>query len=225
MMNKIFKHLTLISSALLMLGSTAIAASYGIGVTGTYATIDADGTETEGTAADTSDRTKDVSNRALYGSIFVEGSLDNGLTFGISHNPFAADVSDEIHERTDTSVAGSGEGVTGTNTRKADAEVKNYNQVYMEVPYKGTFLKVGFAQIDVNTQENALTNGGTYGNATLDGYAIGVGAKGDFGNDSYAKISLEYVDFEELSLSSSTNNSIKANLDVTEINISIAKRF
>tara|TARA_X000000950_G_scaffold262926_1_gene334661 strand:+ start:742 stop:1494 length:753 start_codon:yes stop_codon:yes gene_type:complete len=224
-MKKILKHLALICSASLMFGSTAFATSYGIGVTGTIAMIDASGSETEGTAADTSDKSASVDNRAAYGSIFIESTLGNGITFGFSHNPFAADVSDSVHERTETSEAGDGEGVSGSNTRKADAEVKNYNQIYMEVPYKGSYVKVGFAQIDVNTQENALSNGGTYGNATLDGLAIGIGAKQDFGNDSYMKLSLEYVDFEDLSLSSSTNNSINADLDITELNFAIGKKF
>ena len=224
-MKKILKHLALICSASLMFGSTAFATSYGIGVTGTLAIIDASGSETEGTEADTSDKSASVDNRAAYGSLFIESTLSNGITFGFSHNPFAADVSDAVHERTETSEAGDGEGVSGSNTRKADAEVKNYNQIYMEVPYKGSYVKFGFAQIDVNTQENALSNGGTYGNATLDGLAIGIGAKQDFGNDSYMKLSLEYVDFEDLSLSSSTNNSINADLDITELNIAIGKRF
>ena len=224
-MKKILKHLALICSASLMFGSTAFATSYGIGVTGTLAIIDASGSETEGTEADTSDKSASVDNRAAYGSLFIESTLSNGITFGFSHNPFAADVSDSVHERTETSEAGSGEGTTGSNTRKADAEVKNYNQVYMEIPYQSAYLKVGFAQIDVNTKENALTNGGTYGNATLDGYAIGLGLRGDFGNDNFAKLSLEYVDFEDLSLSSSSNNSITADLDVSEINFSIGKRF
>ena len=205
-MIKIFKHLALICFASLMLGGAAFATSYGIGVTGTIAMIDASGSETEGTAADTSAKSASVDNTAAYGSIFIESTLGNGITFGFSHNPFAADVSDAVHERTETSEAGDGEGVSGSNTRKADAEVKNYNQIYMEVPYKRSYVKVGFAQIDVNTQENALSNGGTYGNATLDGLAIGIGAKQDFGNDSYMKLSLEYVDFEDVSLSSSTNN-------------------
>ena len=156
-MKKIFKHLALICSASLMLGGGAFATSYGIGVTGTVAMIDASGSETEGTAADTSDRSSSVDNTAVYGSIFLESTLDNGITLGFSHNPFAADVSDKTHERTETSEAGDGEGVTGSNTRKADAEVKNYNQIYMEVPYKGSYVKVGFAQIDVNTKENALS--------------------------------------------------------------------
>ena len=224
-MIKIFKHLALICFASLMLGGAAFATSYGIGVTGTIAMIDASGSETEGTAADTSAKSASVDNTAAYGSIFIESTLGNGITFGFSHNPFAADVSDAVHERTETSEAGDGEGVSGSNTRKADAEVKNYNQIYMEVPYKGSYVKVGFAQIDVNTQENALSNGGTYGNATLDGLAIGIGAKQDFGNDSYMKLSLEYVDFEDLSLSSSTNNSINADLDITELNFAIGKKF
>ena len=224
-MIRIFKHLALICFASLMLGGAAFATSYGIGVTGTIAMIDASGSETEGTAADTSAKSASVDNTAAYGSIFIESTLGNGITFGFSHNPFAADVSDAVHERTETSEAGDGEGVSGSNTRKADAEVKNYNQIYMEVPYKGSYVKVGFAQIDVNTQENALSNGGTYGNATLDGLAIGIGAKQDFGNDSYMKLSLEYVDFEDLSLSSSTNNSINADLDITELNFAIGKKF
>jgi hypothetical protein len=224
-MIKIFKHLALICFASLMLGGAAFATSYGIGVTGTIAMIDASGSETEGTAADTSAKSASVDNTAAYGSIFIESTLGNGITFGFSHNPFAADVSDAVHERTETSEAGDGEGVSGSNTRKADAEVKNYNQIYMEVPYKRSYVKVGFAQIDVNTQENALSNGGTYGNATLDGLAIGIGAKQDFGNDSYMKLSLEYVDFEDLSLSSSTNNSINADLDITELNFAIGKKF
>ena len=72
---KILKFLALTCSALLMFGSTSFATSYGIGVTGTIAMIDASGSETEGTAADTSDKAASVDNRAIYGSIFLESTL------------------------------------------------------------------------------------------------------------------------------------------------------
>tara|TARA_B100001059_G_C17778871_1_gene552917 strand:- start:277 stop:948 length:672 start_codon:yes stop_codon:yes gene_type:complete len=222
---KITKYLALISSGILMLGNAALAGG-SIGVTGTLAMISADGSETEGTAADTSTKSASVDNLAAYGSIFVEGNLDNGMVVGFSHNPFSADVSDATHTRSDTSVAGSGEGVTGTNTRSADAEVSNYNQLYVEIPTStAAYVKLGAAQIDVNTKENALTNGGTYGDATLDGFVIGIGTKADLDNGGFFKVSAEYVDFEELKLNSSTNNSIKADLDVIELNFSIGKSF
>ena len=151
-------------------------AEIGVGVTGTLAMIDASGTEKEPTTSGESTSTT-VDNRAFYGSVFIEAIADNGFVVGVAYNPFSADVSDDVHERTETSIAGSGEGVTGSNTRKASAEVENYRTLYMEVPVSTMFVKLGFSQIDVNTTENALTNGGTYGDATLDGYNIGLGVR------------------------------------------------
>ena len=207
-----------------MLTTSAYAGSFGVGISGSLALVDADGEETEGTAADTSTRTADVNNIAGIGTIFAEYIMDSGMAVGIEHVPMSADVSDDVHERSDTSVAGSGEGVTGTNTRKASAEVSNFNTLYVEYPIGGAFIKAGFSQIDVETGENALTNGGTYGNETLDGYTLGLGVKGELGS-YYTKANIEYTDFEELSLNSSSNNSIKANLDVTQFKFSIGKVF
>ncbi len=221
---KITKHISFIILGLLMFSRLA-SADIGIGATGTLAMIDASGSETEGTAADTSDRSKSVDNNALYGSIFAEYIADNNFVIGVSYNPFSADVSDATHSRTDTSEAGSGEGRSGSNTQTADAEVENYASLYMEIPMASAYLKLGAAQIDVKTKENAITNGGTYGDATLDAYIVGVGLKGDTGGGYYYKLAAEYVDFEDLSLSSSTNNSITADLDITEINFSIGKKF
>jgi len=223
MFNKLSKIL-LLAASLIMFNSTSFS-EVGIGVTGIIAKINAEGSETEGTAADTSTRNAEVDNVVAYGSIYLENTLDNGLTVGLEYVPFSADVSDATHERSDTSVAGSGEGVTGTNTRKADAEVENFRTIYAEIPVKRMYLRVGFSQIDVNTKENALTNGGTYGDATLDGYNIGVGVKGTAPNGLNTKLSLEYVDFEDLSLSSSTNNSINADLDMLNLKLAIGKSF
>tara|TARA_B100000965_G_C19353702_1_gene652938 strand:- start:94 stop:759 length:666 start_codon:yes stop_codon:yes gene_type:complete len=220
---KLIKYVSSIFISLLILTRLA-SAEVAMGVTGTLAMVDAEGNETEGTAADTSNRKASADNTVVYGSIFIEHVADNGFAIGISYNPFSADVSDQTHERTETSVAGSGEGVTGSNTRKASAEVENYMTAYIEIPFSAAYLKAGVAQIDVKTGENALTNGGTYGDATLDGYIVGLGMRRDAG-DYFWKISADYVDFDELSLNSSTNNSIKADLDVTEINFSIGKAF
>jgi hypothetical protein len=206
--------------------TTFASAENVIGVTGTLAKIEASGTETEGTATDTSDRTKSVSNSVGYGSIYLENIRDNGIAIGIEYVPFSADVSDKVHSRTDTSQAGSGEGRSGTTVNTANAEIENYRTVYVEVPMKSsTYFRLGFSQVDVNTTENVVTNGGNYGNATLDGYNLGLGIKGETSNGLRVKMNLQYTDFEDLSLSSSTNNSISADLDVTALNISVGKAF
>lgn len=203
---------------------TGLKADFSMGVSGSLALIDASGTETEGTAADTSDRSKSVDNMAGIAAIFAEKTLDNGATIGFEIVPFSADVSDKTHERTESSVAGSGEGVSGSNTRKADAEVEFFRTAYLEFPVKEALFKVGFSQIDVNTKENKLTNGGTYGDATLDGFTVGLGFKRDAG-DVFYKGMLEYTDFETLKLSSSTNNKIEADLDVTQLKVYVGKAF
>ena len=203
---------------------TGIKADFSMGVAGSLAFIDATGTETEGTAADTSDRSKSVDNIAVIASIFAEKELANGATIGFELVPFSADVSDQTHSRTESSVAGSGEGVTGSNTRTADAEVELFRTAYVEYPIRGALFKLGYSQIDVNTKENKLTNGGTYGDATLDGITVGLGFKRDAGNVFY-KGMLEYTDFETLKLNSSTNNKIEADLDVTQFKVYVGKTF
>ena len=65
----------------------------------------------------------------------------------------------------------------------------------------------------------------TEGTATLDGYNLGLGIKGETSNGLRVKMNLQYTDFEDLSLSSSTNNSISADLDVTALNFSVGKAF
>ena len=140
--------------------------------------------------------------------------------------PFSADVSDKVHSRTDTSQAGSGEGRSGTTVNTASAEVENFRTVYAEMPVgSNAYLRFGLSQIDVNTDENVVTNGGNYGNATLDGVNLGVGIKGESASGLKLKASLQYTDFEELSLSSTTNNSIKADLDIASFNLSVGKAF
>ena len=224
-MIKYTKIFAIIAAGFLTIATFASAENV-IGVTGTLAKVEASGSETEGTETDTSDRSKSVSNSVGYGSIFIENIRDNGLAIGLEYVPFSADVSDKVHSRTDTSQAGSGEGRSGTTVNTAAAEIENYRTVYVEVPMKSSaYFRLGFSQVDVNTKEAVITNGGTYGDATLDGYNLGLGVKGETSNGLRVKLNLQYTDFEDLSLSSSSNNSINADLDVTSLNLSLGKAF
>ena len=222
------KKILVTIAAFALYSSSVFADSFGFGVSGSLALIEADGKETEnaaGSETEASKFTKDVENDAFIGSIFAEYISDYGVTVGIEHTPGSADVSDKTHKRSDTSIATSGEGVTGTNTRTADAEVEKFRTFYLEYPLSGaTFVKLGYSQIDVNTKENNLTNGGKYKDATIDGVTFGLGLDGEIGG-YFTRTSVEHTDFDEYASSSGTGNKITADLDVTEIKFSIGKTF
>ena len=222
--------------ATLMLTTMSInfakAEGFAVGVTGAYNMIEADGTETEGTAADTSTRTKSVSNNVFTGSVFGEYSFanvsyaDSGITFGVRYTPGSADVSDKVFSRTETADGLGGNGDSdGSVTYKAQAEVENYINYYLDIPlYKSMYVKAGWSQIDVNTKESGATTTGTYGNATLDGVNYGIGVKGENGNIVW-KLAYEATNFDTLNLASSTSNKIKADLDTSEVNLSVGYKF
>ena len=216
--------LTIIASFLLFTSANAI--EFGIGVSGSMALVSAEGTETESanTGAEGSVRDASVDAMTGVGSIFAEVILDNGITFGAEIVPMSADVSDATHSRTDTSETASGEGVDGTNTRTADAEVENFTTLYTEIPLGGMYVKAGLSQIDINTLENNLTNGSSYKNDTVDGVTYGLGIKGEWAG-FYTKLAMERTNFDEYVSSSGTTNTITADLDVDQIKFSIGKAF
>ena len=221
--------ITIIASLFLFASANAI--EFGVGLSGAIATVNAQGTESEGsnTGAEASIRTTEVDNAFTgIGSVFAEAIFGNGLTFGVEMVPMSADVSDATHKRTDVAVATAGEGTVGTIVREAKAEVENFTTLYTEIPFYGFYLKAGLSQIDVNTNEVAQTDGGSYANKTLDGITYGVGIKGEW-KGFYTKFGGERTDFDEYSSVSTggfgTGNTLKADLDVTQYKFSIGKAF
>ena len=239
-MNKI-KNVLIGLVATISLTSVAYAGSFGLGVTGSYLKIDASGTESDAanTGTESSVRTKSVDNNAIIGSIYAEYSFNdaswagtgNGITFGAKYTPGAADVSDKVERGTDaeTSITGTVAEVSNTRTRTAQAEIDKYYNYYIELPvWKNLYVKAGRSTIDVTTLDTDNgTNAGTYPNATIDGTNLGVGFKGVAGSNGNIvwKLAYEDTNFDTLTLTSTTSNTIKADLDTTEVNLSLGFRF
>jgi hypothetical protein len=229
--------LTILASFLL--SSTAYAGSFGVGVTGSYMNVEASGTETEGTAADTSTRKATVDNDVFIGSIYAEYSFDdasyagegNGLTIGYQITPGSADVSDKVKTRVDTITKDAAKPGAGETTFKANAEIDNYTNIYAEIPVWGSlYARAGMSSIDVITKDTSTTNdtkaSGTYGNTSLDGVNLGVGIKGLTSGGLHWKLAYEQTDFDTLKLTSTTTtNSISADLDTQAIAVSLGYRF
>ena len=223
------KKIIIIAFTALALSTSAYAGQVGMGVSGSLAYVTADGTEKtdKGTIAGgaVNTNTKSVDALSGVGSVFVEFIGDGGWALGVDYVPMSADVSSQVHERTETAQGASGVDADGQITRKADAEVEDFTTIYVDYPLGNYFVKLGYSQIDVITKENAITNSGTYGNKTLDGYTLGAGFKHSTGT-IYYKTSIEYTDFEELALTSSNSkNKITADMDVTQFKFAIGAAF
>ena len=192
------------------------------GVSAALTKIDASGTETEG-----GEKTNgSADNTIIIPSVFVEYAYNDAISVGLDYIPLSADVSDKTKKRQDTETSVTGT-VTTTSTareQKAQAELENHLTLYAHYNMTDTmYLKVGYVQVDLNTTEN-LGTGSKYGNETLNGGLIGIGAQS--GN---SRFELTYTDYDDVSLTSSvartgvtTNNKIDADLDTVAFKYSYA---
>jgi len=178
--------------------------------------LSADGTETEGTAADTSTRTKSF-EEAFYGAdLFIEVVGDNGATLGLSYVPVDFEIGSG--SRTDTAVAtAKGGAENDTGTRTASADVTDLMTLYTNIPMgsSGWYALLGGHLATVTTSET-LPNS-SYGNEDIYGYQVGLGMRS--GN---RKIELSYSDFEDINIDATGGgtNSVSADADSLQLRLS-----
>ena len=218
------------------LGVSAVnAGQLSVGVSGSYAAINATGSEKDTDGATdlsaegvTSLRDATASNRAVVGSVFVEYTFDNGLAIGVDHIPGSAEISDKNFSRTD--VTADAKEVQGQDdgARTANGEVEYHYTYYVNVPiHAGTYALLGYVEMDVNTTETNLTTT-SYGNTSVDGYKFGAGYKGTVGSNLYYKLEGAHTEFDTLSLTSTetvSSNTISADLDVTQMTFAVGYAF
>jgi hypothetical protein len=228
---KQIKNMLLAVIAITFLSTSAFAGNFGLGASGSIAIVEGSGTEkalTSDTGVENSVTKANASNQAFVGSIFLEYTMESmgGMTFGIDWMPGSAEVNKDKVSRTDVTANGT-ETTQDDGTSTAQAEVSNHMTYYAELPiHAGTFAKFGFVQVDVDTTEtNGATGKGTYGNGTVDGYLFGAGYKADIGGNGYYKLEGTMTSFDSLTLASSTDNSITADLDVTKLTLAYGYKF
>ena len=216
--------------ASLFISSAALAGQYGVGVTGSFATATADGTESNKNGdADTSNRSATASNNVIIPSLFAEYTMDNGLTLGYDYTIGSADVNSKRLTRTDDSTEAAQDGDT-----TAQAEIENVMAVYAEIPlHAGLYAKGGYIQMDVNTTETStVATRATYGNETVNGVMYGFGYKNSFGTNGFYKVEGTYTDMDSMTFNDSNTtagvpggNRITADLDVTKATFAIGYNF
>ena len=163
-------YLRIIFSSLLLIWATPSQAEFNVGLGVIAGIVSSDGTETEGTAADTSTRSKSFDEAFAGADIFAEFVSDGGYALGVSYVPINQDVGDG--KRTDTGINDD-----DTGTRSASAELVDMYSIYANVPFgsEGWYGLLSYTEVTVETKETL--NVSTYGNAEIDGYSVGLGKK------------------------------------------------
>ncbi len=200
-------------SILLFWTSFAQAEGFQFGVGFMAGQLNADGTETEGTAADTSNRSKSFDELFYGADLFAEIVGDNGFTIGLSYIP--VDIEIGSGSRTDTDGDDAAENDDGTRT--ASADIEDLMTLYTNMPMgsNGWYALLGYHMATVTTSET-LPNS-SYGNEDITGYQLGLGKRN--GN---TKIELAYSDFEDIDISATggNTNSVSADADALQLRVS-----
>ena len=216
------KLIIAISSILLLTVSSAMSMEFrpSIGISGNMAVYAATGTEKNfneaGTAVDT---TTDEHGAfvAEYGSIFVEAALNDMISIGLDYVPQDFE--------TPENVSNEDEG----NQRTASARFDELTTVYAKVniPLGGAYLKVGYSQVDVTSNENGGSRN-SYGNASTDGYTVGLGYNHEVASGFSVRLEVTGSEFEDVTVNNGQTN--KTEISVKEMigargTLSIVKSF
>ena len=226
------KKLKILMGALLsvFLITSAQAGSFGLGGVANIASVSADGTETEGTTGtetENSVRSATAGNEIVFASVYAEYAFGDGenFVFGVEHIPYSADINSKTLSRTDASQGAYTAEDTGTV--KANAEISDHTTYYVEAGQGATgfYGKVGFTQVDINVKQTNDSGYGTYPDKTLDATTYAIGYRAGYGSNGVIKIEGFMTDYDSYSATSTTSNTVSANLDVVGAKLSIGWKF
>ena len=196
-----------------------MAGNFAIGITGAGAQFDTSGKETEGTG-DLEQTKASESADILYGEIFAEYTFGEmyGVTLGVSYMPFQEGELG-AKTRSDT-VSDSDEDSNDTGTYTAKATVSDHATIYVEPTFManenfGVYLKGGLARVSVNSLEDIAvgTDSSAYGDETVGGVMMGIGIKGLYASGLMLKAEYIQIDYEKVSMTSTSGNKNKIEAD------------
>ena len=156
-----------------------------------------------------------------YGSIFAEMMVNDKIAIGVDYVPMALET--ESTSNTQTSTTSS---PTGNNTVQIDFE--DLTTVYaLLFATENIYLKAGWMQVDVKTNEN-LATGGAYGDTSLDGYTLGLGFNNDMDNGMFVRFEAAVMDIDGATLVNKNDSTKKVTADGIEgvsASLSLGKAF
>ena len=216
------KKLIIAISSAMLLATSAFSMDLrpSVGISGSMAVYAATGTEKNfneaGTAVDT---TTDEHGAfvAEYGSIFLEVGLNDVISIGVDYVPQDFETPENVSQEDEG------------NQRTVSARFDDLTTVYakLNVPLGGTYLKVGYSQADVTSNENG-GSGNSYGNDTTSGMTVGLGYNHELASGLAVRLEVTGTDFSDVKTDNGQTN--KTEIIVKDMigargTISIAKAF
>ena len=215
------KIIIAISSAMLLATSAySMDIRPSIGISGNLAGYAATGTEENfneaGTAVDTT-TDEHGAFAAEYGSIFLEASLNDMISIGIDYVPQDFETPQNVSQEDQT------------NEKKVSARFDDLTTIYakINVPLGGTYLKVGYSEVDITPRTNA-GSGNTYSSASTSGYTVGLGYSHDVSNGVSVRLEVSASEYDDVKSNNGQTN--KTEITVKDIwgargTLSIVKSF
>ena len=216
------KIIIAISSIWLLTVSSAMSMEFrpSIGISGNLGVYAATGTEKlfneGGTAVDTTIDEHGVFD-AEYGSIFVEVAFNDAISVGVDYVPMDFETPENTSNEDQP------------NQRTVSAEFTDLTTVYakLNIPLGGTYLKVGYSQADVTSNENG-GSGNSYGNDTTDGMTVGLGYNHELAGGLAVRLEVTGTDFSNVKANNGQTN--KTEIEVKDMigargSLSIVKSF
>ena len=174
------------------------------------------------------DTTKDISNDVMFGSIFLERALDNGLVVGLDFIPFEAEF--ESRSTTQSSLKAKGDGAATSGTNKGTADVSKHFTFYVQPTREldngsKLFATLGYVRADVESLVQSVSSTDKTVEQTLEGFKFGVGMKRDMGANGFFKLELNRTDYDDISATTSNSTKVTADIDTTVLGLSVGKSF
>jgi opacity protein-like surface antigen len=226
----------IIPTALLLtsISSAALADNWNVGASASYANIDGTARDTQVTGAGAvvaqTRGATDGDADFPFGSIFLEyaKTMDKNLDLiiGLDYVPFKAEI--DTRSFSDTSLEAS---TTGTGTRTAKLELKNYATLYLQPTYKiggGTAVygKVGYIHGDVKISgSNAATSSTIDATDTLNGYTVGLGVQHNINKNVFVRLEGNFTAHDDVTATDSKGTKFTADSEMYAGKLSIGYSF
>ena len=220
-MNKIVK-LSAVSLLLASVSIPALADNYNVGLSGSYGSFEASGSETK----DGITKNREGDAEFPFASIFVEYnktmSKEWDVAFGLDYIPFSAEIDSRSDTQTNDTTSGS---------RSATLDLKNHFTAYIQPSYNlgnglAVFGKIGYSHADLEISTSNLSNSGTLNKKDdLEGYLAGIGIQKNIDKTMFVRFEANYTDYDTVTYTNSNGTLIAANPELWTAKISIGKSF
>jgi len=174
----------------------------------------------------TTNTTQNLSNDVVFASIFYEKALNDNMSVGIDFIPFEAEF--ESRSTSQSSIKEKGSSTT-TGTNKGTADVSKHLTFYVQ-PQKEirdglkVFGTLGLVKADVDSKVQSISSTDKDVSQSLDGMKLGIGLKKET-NIGFIKLEYSETDYDDVSVTTSNNTKVTADIDTEILALSVAKSF